>query len=232
MSTGKITARGIMKIMNRLPLIPVLIALLALSTPISTSAATECSVGNMSGIKVNGQCVYFTKGDDPYSKYGCSANNPSGYGVSQFPCPEELLKAYEKNAASEQEKINTEQKENEQRSEEELDKKIREAVEEYAKEQEKIGDNQTPSTQVPATAQTTAVPQQTKSVSPIESATAAPSVPIPETSALEGGLENSGILTSTSVPAVSNFQDETKPVPLWVRVSSFLSRLNPFSWFK
>ncbi len=224
--------------MIRLLLIPILIALSTLSAPLSTKAATECAVGNMSGLKVNGQCVYFTKGDDAYSAYGCSANNPNGYGVSQFPCPQELIKMWEDKKAAEQKAILDKHEEAKRLADEELDKKIQQAVEEKLKQQEKIRQEEARNDQVVPTQAPvittpivvpTVSPQPTSPSVPVKVITKTLLVPTPAKDVSEENIENPIVSESAPVDVVPS--SEKKP-SVWANLSGFFSRLNPFSWFK
>ncbi|MFZ2907746.1 MAG: hypothetical protein WA014_01185 [Minisyncoccia bacterium] len=213
----------------RLKSLVVLAVVFALGLPFIVNAATECSVGNTSGLKVNGQCVFFSKGEDMYSEYGCSAQNPSGYGVSMFPCPKELLTAYDEKISAEQAKIDAEKKEAERLADEQLNKKIQDAVAEQIKQNEKKDPVQTVPAQASAILEPTKNSQPTTTSIPIE-IKAKPTIPVESIS--KDSSNGSGFSASTSVDTVPNNQKEIAPVSLWSRFSVFVSRLNPFSWFK
>lgn len=195
-----------------------------LSTPIFVSAATECTDRNVFGAKIDGRCVYFSKGDGPNI---CTADKPGGYGVSTFSCPEEFLRKYEEKVAAEQEKIDAEQKEKEQQEEEELNEKIREAVEEQLKEQEKVRNDEVVSTQIPAVVIPVIAPKPISPQVPVEIINK--TTPTPNSDIPAENLENNAIAEFVATEAVQNNEIKTS---LWTHITGFLSRLNPFGWFK
>lgn len=204
-----------------------MVALFALSTPSFASAATECNAGNVFSAYVDGRCVYFSKGDGPDV---CNAKNPSGYGYLTFSCPEEFLRKYNEKITVDQAKIDAARKEAERIADEELDKKIQDAIAEHDKQQTKASNDQSVPVQT-VIVEPTVNPQPTASKTAVEVKTnpaPASNTVKPASTASEDSLDAS----VTPAPVPVDVIPAEKKTSLWEHFSGFFSRLNPFSWFK